>query len=76
MSTVVQPAQPPVVPAVLDMWLVPHVPVCPECGSGDVCTEQVDTGDDVEETAYVCTACGTAWPLACVCEWSARRARP
>jgi len=62
-------------PAALDMRLVPHAPICPDCGSDDVGTEQVDVGDDVEETAYICQACGAAWPLVCVCEWSARHAR-
>jgi transposase-like protein len=62
-------------PAVLDMRLVPHPPVCPECGSDDVTTEQVDMSDDTTETAWICQPCGAAWPLACVCEWSARHAR-
>ena len=62
-------------PVVLDMWLVPHAPICPECGADDVSTEQVDVGDSTDETAYICKVCGTAWPLACICEWSARHAR-
>jgi DNA-directed RNA polymerase subunit M/transcription elongation factor TFIIS len=62
-------------PAIVEMRLVPHAPVCPECGSDDVATEQVEMGDGTEETAYICKACGAAWPLACVCEWSASHAR-
>jgi transposase-like protein len=61
--------------AVLDLRLVPHPPVCPDCGSDDVGTEQVDMGDGTSETAYLCKPCGAAWPLACVCEWSTRHAR-
>jgi hypothetical protein len=51
-------------------WVVPHAPVCPDCGSSDVSQDEVSTGDGIDETAYVCEACGCAWPLACVCEWS------
>lgn len=56
-------------------WVIPHEPVCPWCGSFDVTTDEVDTGDGIEETAYVCEnpACGCAWPLACVCEWGMPR---
>jgi hypothetical protein len=53
-------------------WLVPHEPVCPQCGSLDVAEEEVDTGDGIDETAYVCESCGAAWPLACVFEWGPR----
>jgi hypothetical protein len=49
--------------------LHPHEPICPDCGSFDVTTDEVDTGDGIAETAYVCEACATAWPLACVFEW-------
>jgi hypothetical protein len=56
-------------------WVISHEPVCPECGSFDVTTEDVDTGDGLTETAWICEACGCAWPLACVCEWSTRDAR-
>jgi hypothetical protein len=52
--------------------VLPHEPVCPECGSFDVITDEVDTGDGIAETAYICEPCGCAWPLACVCEWGTR----
>lgn len=57
--------------------VLPHEPVCPQCGSPDVSVGEVDTGDGIEETAYVCDNpdCGCAWPLACVCEWSTSHAR-
>ena len=56
---------------------IPHEPVCPVCGSLDVSLDAVDTGDGIEETAYVCETpgCGCAWPLACICEWSTPDAR-
>jgi DNA-directed RNA polymerase subunit M/transcription elongation factor TFIIS len=57
------------------MRLIPHHASCPECGSADVGTDQVDLGDGIEETAYVCDHCGTAWPLACICEWNTAHAR-
>ena len=58
-------------------WVIPHEPVCPWCGSFDVITDEVDTGDGITETAWICEnpACGCAWPLACVSEWSTRDAR-
>ena len=51
----------------------PHEPLCPDCGLFDVITEDVDTGDGLTETAYICEVCGCAWPLACVAEWEANR---
>lgn len=67
--------RPAVVPG---FWVLPHEPVCPQCGTFDVSTDEVDTGDGIEETAYICENpdCGCAWPLACVIEWSTRDARP
>jgi hypothetical protein len=61
----------PAVNVVLQMRVVPHAPLCPECGSSDITIDQV-TVDGIEETAYICENgdCGAAWPLACVCEWS------
>lgn len=54
-----------------------HPPVCPDCGSDDVTDEDVETSDGVTETARTCRACGTAWPLACVCDWTrAHNPRP
>lgn len=52
--------------------VISHEPVCPECGSFEVSVDEVSLGDGIDETAYVCEACGCAWPLACVCEWSVR----
>ena len=49
-----------------------HEPICPECGSFDITSAEVETGDGWTETAHICTRCGAAWPLACVAEWSAR----
>ena len=54
-------------------WVVPHEPVCPQCGSFDVITDEVDTGDGFTEAAYICEPCGCAWPVACVTEWEANR---
>jgi ribosomal protein S27AE len=45
-----------------------HEPICPDCGSFDIETAEVETGDGLTETAHICTACGAAWPLACVAE--------
>jgi len=47
-----------------------HEPICPDCGSFDITAAEVDTGDGLTETAHICQTCGTAWPLACVTEWS------
>ncbi|WP_300614237.1 hypothetical protein [Trebonia sp.] len=43
-----------------------HAQVCPECGSRDVSTQDVPTGDGITETAYVCDNCHLAWPMACI----------
>ena len=48
-----------------------HEPVCPDCGSSDITSDEVETGDGLTETALTCRACGTAWPLACVSDWTA-----
>jgi hypothetical protein len=53
-----------------------HEPVCPECGSFDIEAAEVDTGDGLTETAHICRACGTAWPLACVTDWTTPAAVP
>ena len=47
-----------------------HPPVCPACHGEDIATAEVDTGDGLTETAYLCGECGTAWPVACVCDWA------
>ena len=51
--------------------VIVHEPVCPDCGSFDITEAEVDTGDGVTETALICRACGAAWPLACVSDWTA-----
>ena len=53
-----------------------HEPVCPDCGSFDITTAEVDTGDGLTETAHTCCDCGTAWPLACVTDWAAPASTP
>jgi transposase-like protein len=53
-----------------EMRLIPHHATCPACGSTDVRTEAIELAEGITEDAYVCEHCGTAWPLACVCEWS------
>jgi hypothetical protein len=49
-----------------------HEPICPQCGSFNIETAEVDTGSGLTETAHICLAWGEAWPLACVTEWSTR----
>lgn len=46
-----------------------HPPVCPDCASDDVITEDIETGDGLTEAAHICRSCGTAWPVACITEW-------
>ena len=31
-----------------------HEPVCPDCGSFDIDSAEVDTGDGLTETAHIC----------------------
>ncbi len=52
-----------------ELRVVYHPLLCPECGSTNVVAEDVETGDEVTETALICRACGSAWPVACVCDW-------
>jgi len=33
---------------------------------------EVETGEGITEIALTCHACGTAWPVACVVDWSTR----
>ena len=61
-----------VIPATPRFRVIYHEPICPECGSPAITTEEVETGDGFTETAFICTACGEAWPLACVTEWDTR----
>ena len=46
--------------------------VCPDCGSDDITESEVETGDGITEIALTCNSCGTAWPVACVVDWSTR----
>ena len=62
-------------PVVTDMRVIELPATCPECGSTEVGTDQVSLGDGIDETAYICEDCGTAWPLAFICEWSIHDAR-
>jgi hypothetical protein len=48
-----------------------HEPVCPDCGSCDITSDEVETGDGLTETALTCRTCGSAWPVACVSDWTA-----
>ncbi|HLX49509.1 MAG TPA: hypothetical protein VKS82_14365 [Streptosporangiaceae bacterium] len=48
--------------------VIPHPPLCPDCGSGDITTAEVDTTDGLREAAHICTVCGAAWPVACIAE--------
>jgi hypothetical protein len=47
-----------------------HQPLCPDCGSDDIATEDVETGGGLTETAHICQSCGTAWPVACISDWT------
>jgi hypothetical protein len=65
-------ASPPPLRAVPDYRVIYHAQLCPECGSDDITESEVETGDGVTEIALTCHVCGTAWPVACVVEWSTR----
>ena len=49
-----------------------HAHLCPDCGSDDITESEVDTGEGVTEIALTCEKCHTAWPVACVVDWSTR----
>ena len=49
-----------------------HAHACPDCGSDDITESDVETGEGITEIALTCYACGTAWPVACVVDWSTR----
>ena len=53
-----------------------HEPICAECGSFDVHKDEITTGDGVTELALVCDVCGSAWPVACVVDWTRPRPGP
>jgi predicted RNA-binding Zn-ribbon protein involved in translation (DUF1610 family) len=59
-----------------DYRVIYHPPICPDCGSDDITRDEVETGDGLTETAHICRTCGAAWPLACVCEWTATASTP
>jgi predicted RNA-binding Zn-ribbon protein involved in translation (DUF1610 family) len=61
---------------VSDFRVIYHEPICPECGSVNITRDEVETGDDLTETALTCRDCGTAWPLACVADWVTDWAAP
>ena len=47
-----------------------HQPACPDCGSSDIDSAEVETGGGLTETAHICQSCGTAWPVACISDWT------
>jgi hypothetical protein len=65
-------ASPPPLRAVPAYRVIFHAQVCPDCGSGDITESEVETGEGITEIALTCTQCGTAWPVACVVDWSTR----
>jgi hypothetical protein len=46
-----------------------HEPLCPQCGSTHVTSDDIETTDGLTEEAFICLACGETWPLACVTDW-------
>lgn len=66
------PARPVPAYPVPDLRVLFHAHVCPDCESDDITESEVQTGDGVTEIALNCTPCGTAWPVACVVDWSTR----
>jgi translation initiation factor 2 beta subunit (eIF-2beta)/eIF-5 len=64
---------PPPLQAVPVYRVIYHAQVCPECGSDDITESEVETGEGITEIALTCRTCGTAWPVACVVEWSTPR---
>ncbi len=67
------PGAPPPTARAIPAWRVLyHEQVCPRCGSDDIDQQDVETGDGITEIALTCTRCGTAWPVACVVDWSTR----
>jgi hypothetical protein len=47
-----------------------HEPVCPDCGSAETGCAEGETGGGLTETAHICQSCGTAWPVACISDWT------
>jgi hypothetical protein len=48
-----------------------HEPICPDCGSFDIIKAELPTGDGITELGLLCEVCDTAWPVACVVDWTA-----
>jgi transcription elongation factor Elf1 len=72
-ATSVPPGGPPAPMRVVPRYrVVFHAHVCPDCGSDDITESEVETGDGITEIALTCNQCGTAWPVACVVDWSTR----
>jgi hypothetical protein len=61
---------------VTDFRVIYHEPICPDCGSFDITSAEVQTGDGLTETAHICRTCGSAWPLACITDWTSPAATP
>jgi uncharacterized Zn finger protein len=53
----------------MSFQVIYHEPICPDCGSFDITQDDIQTGDQLIETALTCRACGTCWPIACVTDW-------
>jgi hypothetical protein len=47
-----------------------HEPICIDCGSFEITKTEITTGDGITELALICEACGSAWPVACVVDWT------
>ena len=56
--------------AMLSFRVIYHGPSAPTAVCDDITTDEVETGDGLTETALICRACGTAWPVACVSDWT------
>ena len=52
----------------MNFRVIYHQPVCPDCSSSQISTEDIDTTDGFTETAHICRDCGAAWPVACIAE--------
>jgi transcription elongation factor Elf1 len=65
-------ASSPPLRAVPDYRVIYHAQLCPDCGSDDITESEVETGEGITEIALTCKTCGTAWPVACVVDWSTR----
>jgi hypothetical protein len=57
------------IPSSARFRVIYHEPICPTCGSSNITTDDIDITDGLTEEAFICLACGEAWPLACVTDW-------